>query len=151
MILKICLPMEMQGRMLHRRGGHTGRHREPAAGREEGRAKGGAMRRLHVALAVDDLDATIRDYRERLGADPVAVVPGTYALWRTPEVNLSVNAVAGPGVVQRLRHLGFEDDTAPAASESVDVNGITWEAFNAAWQDAGIVEVYGPPFGSTEG
>jgi hypothetical protein len=45
-------------------------------------------------LAVDDLDATIRDYSERLGADPVAVVPGKYALWRTAEVNLSVTATS---------------------------------------------------------
>lgn len=105
------------------------------------------MRRLHVALAVDDLDATIRDYRERLGADPVAVVPGKYALWRTPEVNLSVNCDAG--TEQRLRHLGFEDDAATAKSETVDVNGIMWETFDGAWQDAGIVEVYGPPAGGT--
>lgn len=105
------------------------------------------MRRLHVALAVDDLDATIRDYRERLGADPVAVVPGTYALWRTPEVNLSVQCDAGAD--QRLRHLGFEDDAATTKTESVDVNGLTWEIFSPAWQDAGIVEVYGPPVGAT--
>jgi hypothetical protein len=44
-----------------------------------------------VALAVDDLEASIRDYSERLGAAPVAVVPGAYALWRTAHVNLSVN------------------------------------------------------------
>jgi catechol 2,3-dioxygenase-like lactoylglutathione lyase family enzyme len=101
------------------------------------------MRRIHVALAVDDLEATIADYTARLGAEPVAVVPGKYALWRTPEVNFSVNAdTPSEG---RLRHLGFEDDDAPTKSESVDVNGVMWERFDASWQDQGIVEVYGPP------
>ena len=101
------------------------------------------MRRLHVALAVDDLDATIHDYSERLGADPVAVVAGKYALWRTPEVNLSVNCdVAGS---ERLRHLGFEDDDVVTKTESTDVNGLMWESFNAEWQDEGIVRIYGPP------
>lgn len=100
------------------------------------------MRRLHVALAVDDLDATIADYSGRLGADPVAVVPGRSALWRTPEVNLSVNCGTGAG--QRLRHLGFEDDSAGARTESRDVNGLTWESFTVESQDEGIVAVYGP-------
>ena len=101
------------------------------------------MRRLHVALAVQDLDATIGDYIQRLGADPVAVVPGTYALWRTPEVNLSVNC--DPSASQRLRHLGFEDDDVVTKSESTDVNGLMWETFSAQWQDTGIVGTYGPP------
>jgi len=100
------------------------------------------MRRIHVALAVDDLDETIADYTDRLGAPPIAVVADIYALWRTDEVNLSVNAdVSGS---ERLRHLGFEDDQAATKSESTDVNGITWEAFSPAWQDQGIVAVYGP-------
>lgn len=101
------------------------------------------MRRLHVALSCDDLNATIADYSERLGAPPVTVVSGVYALWRTAQVNLSVNVQLGAG--GRLRHLGFEDDRAPAKTESIDVNGITWESFNAAWQREGIERVYGPP------
>lgn len=101
------------------------------------------MRRIHVALAVDDLQVTIRDYTARLGAPPVAVVPGKYALWRTPEVNLSVNCDVD--TTHRLRHLGFEDDAVVEKTEDVDVNGIMWEAFDAQWQDAGIVQVYGPP------
>jgi catechol 2,3-dioxygenase-like lactoylglutathione lyase family enzyme len=101
------------------------------------------MRRIHIALAVDDLEATITDYTERLGARPVTVVPGTYALWRTPEVNLSVNSdVEGSG---RLRHIGFEDDTVATKTESHDVNGIVWETFSPEWQDGGIVKLYGPP------
>ncbi len=100
------------------------------------------MRRLHVALAVDDLDATIREYSDRLGAEPVAVVAGKYALWRTPEVNLSVNCDVASD--QRLRHLGFEDDDVVAKSESTDVNGLMWESFSPQWQDEGIIQVYGP-------
>jgi catechol 2,3-dioxygenase-like lactoylglutathione lyase family enzyme len=101
------------------------------------------MRRLHVALAVDDLEATIRDYSQRLGAEPVTVVPGTYALWRTPEVNLSVNCDTDAN--QRLRHLGFEDDDVTTKSESTDVNGLMWESFSPSWQDEGIVRLYGTP------
>lgn len=100
------------------------------------------MRRIHVALAVDDLEATITDYTTRLGAPPVAVVTGKYALWRTADVNLSVNADIS--TTTRLRHLGFEDDDVATKSETTDVNGITWESFSSTWQDKGIVEVYGP-------
>jgi catechol 2,3-dioxygenase-like lactoylglutathione lyase family enzyme len=98
------------------------------------------MRRLHIALAVDDFDATIHDYSQRLGADPVVVV-GKYALWRTPEVNLSVNCDVAAG--DRLRHLGFEDDAVNTKSESTDVNGLLWESFSPRWQDEGIMRVYG--------
>jgi catechol 2,3-dioxygenase-like lactoylglutathione lyase family enzyme len=100
------------------------------------------MRRLHLALAVDDLDATIHDYSERLGAEPVAVLVGKYALWRTPEVNLSVNCDVAAG--ERLRHLGFEDEALSTKSESTDVNGLLWESFSPHWQDEGIIRVYGP-------
>jgi catechol 2,3-dioxygenase-like lactoylglutathione lyase family enzyme len=98
--------------------------------------------RFHVALAVDDLEATIADYSARLGADPVAVVSDKYALWRTPEVNLSVNADTEG--TERLRHLGFEDDAAAEMTSDHDVNGVMWERFNATWQDEGLVRVYGP-------
>ncbi|MGH9089089.1 MAG: hypothetical protein ACRDYZ_13435 [Acidimicrobiales bacterium] len=101
------------------------------------------MRRIHVALAVDDLEATVDDYTERLDAEPVAVVPGKYALWRTDEVNLSVNADAS--TAQRLRHLGFEDDAVTEKTESHDVNGIMWESFSSTWQDRGLVRIYGWP------
>ncbi len=103
-------------------------------------------RRFHVALAVDDLAATIADYTARLGESPTVVVDGRYALWRTPEVNLSVS-VPGPGAATgpRLRHLGFEDAHAAAGPRTVDVNGIEWEAFSRVRQDAEIARVYGPP------
>jgi len=101
------------------------------------------MRRLHVALAVDDLESTIQDYSGRLGAAPVAVVDGKYALWRTAEVNLSVNC--DPGGSVRLRHVGFEDDEVLGKTESIDVNGLKWEWFNASIQDSEIARAYGVP------
>ena len=101
------------------------------------------MRRIHIALAVDDLESTVRDYTKRLGAPPVAVVAGKYALWRTNEVNLSVNT--GTETTARLRHLGFEDDALIEKSEEIDVNGVMWETFSPSWQDEGIVRLYGPP------
>ncbi|HEX4081432.1 MAG TPA: hypothetical protein VHX40_00595 [Acidimicrobiales bacterium] len=110
-------------------------------------------RRFHLALAVDDLDATIADYTVRLGEAPAVVVDGRYAVWRTPEVNLSVavavavvpDAGPGPATGQRLRHVGFEDDDAVAGPRTVDVNGVEWERFSLVHQDAEIARVYGSP------
>lgn len=101
------------------------------------------MRRIHIALAVDNLEQTIQDYTERLGAPPTAVLGGRYALWRTPEVNLSVNSELGSA--PRLRHLGFEDDGVVGHTESTDVNGLLWEAFHPDWQIDALAEVYGAP------
>jgi hypothetical protein len=93
-------------------------------------------RRFHLALAVDDLDATIADYTVRLGEAPAVVVDGRYAVWRTPEINLSVSVPeAGPGsaAAQRIRHVGFEDGAAVAGPRTVE-----------------ITRVYGTPTTSTE-
>lgn len=101
------------------------------------------MRRIHIALAVDNIDASIADYTRRLEAEPAVVVPNRYALWRTPEVNLSITiGPVGPG--SRLRHLGFEDDDAPEPSQTADVNSIVWERFTAEQQDTEIDAAYGP-------
>jgi hypothetical protein len=64
-------------------------------------------RRVHIALAVRELNTSIRDYSARLGVEPCCVVEGSYALWRTEGLNLSISvdpAAGGP-----LPHLGFED------------------------------------------
>jgi len=99
------------------------------------------MRRFHIALAVADLAASIEDYRHRLGVAPTAVVPGKYALFRTEQLNFSINEM--PARAGQLRHLGFEDDAARGFSSDHDVNGIEWELFSPADQDAKIPEVYG--------
>ena len=68
------------------------------------------MRRFHIALAVADLADSIRDYSRRLGAAPTAVVTGKYAMWRTDQLNFSINQM--PERAGQLRHLGFEDEEA---------------------------------------
>lgn len=99
------------------------------------------MRRFHIALAVADLTASIRDYSARLGVEPTAVVAGKYAMWRTSQLNFSINQM--PQRAGQLRHLGFEDSAAGEFSSDHDVNGIEWELFSPKAQDEKIVEVYG--------
>ncbi|MBS0521290.1 MAG: hypothetical protein JSR90_21510 [Proteobacteria bacterium] len=99
------------------------------------------MRRFHIALAVADLQESIADYSRRLGVRPTAVVPGRYALFRTDQLNFSINQM--PERAGQLRHLGFEDESARGFSSTHDVNGIEWELFSPAEQDAKISEVYG--------
>ncbi|WP_019937443.1 hypothetical protein [Bordetella sp. FB-8] len=101
------------------------------------------MKRFHIALAVANLEASISDYSARLGQAPSAVVPGQYAMWRTDLLNFSINEM--PGKAGQLRHVGFEDDSVPGYSSSIDVNGLMWELFSAAQQDARIVSTYGVP------
>lgn len=103
------------------------------------------MKRFHIALAVADLEESISDYSARLGQPPSAVVPGQYAMWRTDLLNFSINEK--PEKAGQLRHVGFEDDTADGYSSSIDVNGLMWELFPAAEQDARIVSAYGVPVG----
>jgi hypothetical protein len=88
--------------------------------------------KLHVALGVSDIAASVGDYSRRLGCEPVVLVPGEYALWRTDTVNFSIRrAEKSAGV---LRHLGWEDPAAASFTQEEDVNGITWETFTAAQQ-----------------
>ncbi len=91
------------------------------------------MRRLHIALGVADIAQTVEDYAERLQAQPSVVVPGEYALWRTPSLNFSVRRVPAEEVGQ-LRHLGWEDSQAEAFSQDTDCNGVVWERFNLSQQ-----------------
>ena len=37
------------------------------------------MKKLHIALATSDLDASVADYSARLETAPCSVVPGAYA------------------------------------------------------------------------
>jgi catechol 2,3-dioxygenase-like lactoylglutathione lyase family enzyme len=94
------------------------------------------MKRIHVALAVRDLNEAVREYTERLGAKPYCTVEGTYALWRTDHVNLSVSVK--PEEAGTLRHLGFEDSEATGFGEERDANGFAWERFTLEQQDEEI-------------
>ena len=64
-------------------------------------------------------------------------------MWRTDLLNFSISQL--PERVGQLRHLGFEDDAAVGFTSTLDVNGIEWEKFSSAEQDARIVEMYGVP------
>jgi len=99
-----------------------------------------SIKRIHIAISTDDIAASVEDYSKRLAADPVYVVPGEYALWRTDLVNLSIRKCGTAG--ERLRHLGVEDSDAQAMSTSTDCNGILWEHFSSNDQDQEIVDVW---------
>lgn len=99
------------------------------------------MQKLHIAIATDNIEATIKDYSTRLGAEPCSFVANEYALWRTECLNVSVrqDSSCKPG---ELRHLGWEDSTAPQFSQDTDVNGIVWERFSARQQADEINELW---------
>lgn len=101
------------------------------------------MKRFHIALAVADLDASIADYSARLGQPPEAVVTGAYAMWRTDQLNFSINEE--PEHAGQLRHMGFEDDDIHQTTSDADVNGIAWKHFSALTHDLRIATTYGLP------
>jgi hypothetical protein len=96
------------------------------------------MRRIHVALAVSSYAASIREYTAWLGEPPCCTVEGTYALWRTQHVNMSISVK--PAEAGQLRHLGFEDTDAKDFVEETDSNGFVWERFSPKDQDAEILK-----------
>lgn len=99
------------------------------------------MKKLHLAISTEQIEATIEDYSQRLNAPPCIVVPGEYALWRTETLNISIrqDSSRAPG---SLRHLGWEDPSATAFTIETDVNGIVWEHFAAAHQADEINETW---------
>ncbi len=99
------------------------------------------MKKFHIALSVSDLDASIKDYSQRLGLQPTLVVENHYALWRTDCLNVSLR-VDSNQVPGNLRHLGWEDSTAEAFSHEEDVNGVVWERFTAQQQAEEINELW---------
>lgn len=99
------------------------------------------MKKFHLAIATHDIAATVRDYSDRLGAQPCVVVPNEYALWRTEMLNLSIRQ--DPSCKSgELRHLGWEDAAATEFTTSIDVNGITWERFSSLLQAQEIEEIW---------
>ncbi|KXO13476.1 hypothetical protein AKG98_3280 [Moritella sp. JT01] len=99
------------------------------------------MEKLHIAIATNSIEETIKDYSERLGSEPCSFIANEYALWRTDFLNFSVrqDPTCKPG---ELRHLGWEDPTAPQFSQTTDVNGIVWEKFSAQQQADEINEIW---------
>jgi len=91
------------------------------------------MKKFHIAIATNNIAASVRDYTLRLGCQPCVVVDNQYALWRTETINMSVRADSSckPG---ELRHLGWEDTETLGFTASTDVNDIVWEHFSAEQQ-----------------
>ena len=99
------------------------------------------MKKLHISISTSKLDESIKDYSKRLGQQPCSFVSDEYALWRTDTLNFSIrrDKDCSPGM---LRHLGWEDDHALEFGSEIDVNGITWENFNANQQADEINELW---------
>ena len=64
------------------------------------------MKRLHVHVSVDDLNTSLRFYRELFAAEP-AVLKADYAKWMLdhPRVNFAISKRGGNA---GLRHLGIQ-------------------------------------------
>ena len=124
------------------------------------------MKRFHVHVAVDDLDANIRFYSSVFGASPT-VTKTDYAKWmiEDPRINF---AISSRGAKTGLDHLGFQVDSDEELGELrqkvtdaeiaaldqpqseccyarsdkywiTDPQGIAWETYHTL----GHVEVYG--------
>jgi len=98
------------------------------------------MRKFHLALNVSNIERSVADYSARLGVAPDVVVAGSYALWRTGTLNLSIRKTNEHS--ENLRHLGWEDTDAPKFSAEPDCNGISWERFSATQQAQEINEIW---------
>jgi catechol 2,3-dioxygenase-like lactoylglutathione lyase family enzyme len=125
------------------------------------------MKRLHVSLAVSDLDKSVRFYATLFGAEPT-VLKGDYAKWmlEDPRVNFAISSV---GASKGFDHLGIQvEDEAELAAVTArlsqagrsvveqkaatccyarsdkawvrDPEGIAWETFRTF----GESDVYGP-------
>ncbi|WP_444959612.1 hypothetical protein [Microbulbifer sp. VVAC002] len=91
------------------------------------------MDKIHIALSTNQIEESVADYSRRLNTAPCVHVPNEYALWRTATVNLSIRH--DPSCESgTLRHLGWESDGADTFTAETDINGITWEHFNAELQ-----------------
>jgi hypothetical protein len=99
------------------------------------------MKKFHLAIATDNLTATIQDYSQRLGSAPCVVVENEYALWRTETLNLSIRRDPNCAV-GTVRHVGWEDSTATEFSKETDVNGLVWERFSASDQAIEINNIW---------
>ncbi len=91
------------------------------------------MKKLHIAIGVSDIESSVEDYSRRLDKEADVVVPGQYALWRTPHLNMSIRKVPDDQC-GLLRHLGWENSEASGFTKEYDVNHILWEEFSATQQ-----------------
>lgn len=68
------------------------------------------MKRFHVHLSVDDLDANIQFYSAMFGAPPTVVKPD-YAKWMVDDPRINF-AISKRGNAQGIDHLGVQVDSA---------------------------------------
>jgi catechol 2,3-dioxygenase-like lactoylglutathione lyase family enzyme len=88
--------------------------------------------RVHLAIAVDDVERSVEEYTRLLGHAPELVIASEYALFRTAVLNLSIRRTGyGAGTV---RHVGFERDDAQRYAQYKDLNGLIWETFSKEHQ-----------------
>ncbi|MGD8380075.1 MAG: ArsI/CadI family heavy metal resistance metalloenzyme [Gammaproteobacteria bacterium] len=124
------------------------------------------MKRFHVHVSVDDLDANIAFYSRLFGGEP-SVVKDDYAKWMLDDPRINF-AISRRGKAGGIDHLGLQVDAAeeldelgariaaagaPVASQeqasccysrsnkhwTLDPQGIAWESFHSL----GSVPVYG--------
>lgn len=67
------------------------------------------MKRFHVHVAVNDLDASIRFYSKVFGVQPTVAKPD-YAKWMIEDPRLNF-AISSQGSKQGVNHLGFQLDS----------------------------------------
>ena len=74
------------------------------------------MKRLHVHVGVEDLDASVRFYSTLFGADPT-VAKHDYAKWmlEDPRVNFAISA--GHHAANGVEHLGIQVESAEELAE----------------------------------
>ena len=97
-------------------------------------------KKFHIAVAVNDIEATVQEYSRRLGSPPTLVVANEYALWRTETLNFSIRKTQdAPGVV---RHVGWEDPGATGFTRETDANGLLWERFTEQDQQEEIARLW---------
>src|SRR6185369_10687387 len=102
------------GRLPHRE--LLRRRRLCRPGRSHRKAKEIRVKRMHVHVGVDDLDASIRFYSTLFGADP-AVTKRDYAKWMLddPRVNFAISAGHHP--IKGIEHLGIQVENAEELAE----------------------------------
>jgi catechol 2,3-dioxygenase-like lactoylglutathione lyase family enzyme len=85
--------------------------------------------RVHIGLAVSDLERSIAFYRTLLGQEPTKTRPG-YAKFETsePPLNLALSTVAGPtGPTSAVSHFGVQvksTDAVLAMIERLEAGGV---------------------------
>ena len=67
------------------------------------------MKRFHVHVAVDDLEANVRFYSTLFGAAPTVIKPD-YAKWMVEDPRINF-AISKRGVKAGVDHLGFQVDS----------------------------------------